>query len=415
MHVRVYGEIEGLKVEKRISLLFSLLVLLSLAACSGKEEGGVVDSFWADKPVIAEKRVVDGDTVIVCDVGKIMSKVDLPFEVIATDYRMVPLENTVEAFLGLSNTPTVVTENYLGFYCFTYMPFKLFKRTGEFVCDAGGIGQGPGEYFSLVDAQVDEANQRIYLLPLLLNKIFVYDFQGNYLSDIPLAYNSTKGRFRINPEREEIVFATSVYEGRPPSFVWTQDFQGNVLKEIRVEDFPPCQTLSSNTVINNYHQGVFDLFLFSLLESPTAYLYHYDKAANRLVPQFRVENYDKSIFIYELPSCYIVESTHNTGPEPQLDLEGEKIIVDKKTLRGCYITGVRMPFGVVFGQYNLFAQMKDGHFAVNVFSGNILELMDLQNMNDLSIAERAELEKVMKVIDSEEDEISLIFTGKLRD
>ena len=63
-------------MEKRISLLFSLLVLLSLAACSGKEEGDAVDSFWADKPVIAEKRVVDGDTVIVCDVGKIMSKVD---------------------------------------------------------------------------------------------------------------------------------------------------------------------------------------------------------------------------------------------------------------------------------------------------------------------------------------------------
>ena len=402
-------------MNKSTRVILSLLALLSLAACSGKEEGGVVDSFWADKPVIAEKRVVDGDTVIVCDVGKIMSKVDLPFEVIATDYRMVPLENTVEAFLGRTNTPTVVTENYLGFYCFNYMPFKLFKRTGEFVCDAGRIGQGPGEYFSLMDAQVDEANQRIYLLPLLLNKIFVYDFQGNYLFDIPLAHNSSMGAFRVYPEQEEIVVATSVYK-RTPSFVWTQDFQGNVLKEIRVEDFPPCQTLSSNTVINNYHHpGVFDLFLFSLLESPTAYLYHYDKAANRLVPQFRVENYNKSIFIYELPSCYIVESTHNTGPEPLLDLEGEKIIVDKKTLRGCYITGVRMPFGVVFGQYNMFMQMKNGYFGVNVFSGNILELMDLQDMNDLSIAERAELEKVMKVIDSEEDEISLIFTGKLRD
>ena len=43
------------------------------------------DLFWADKPVIAERRVVDGDTVIVCDVGKIMDKVVLPFEVIATD------------------------------------------------------------------------------------------------------------------------------------------------------------------------------------------------------------------------------------------------------------------------------------------------------------------------------------------
>ena len=61
-------------MNKSTRVILSLLALLSLFACSVKEEGDAVDSFWADKPVIAEKRVVDGDTVIVCDVGKIMSK-----------------------------------------------------------------------------------------------------------------------------------------------------------------------------------------------------------------------------------------------------------------------------------------------------------------------------------------------------
>ena len=51
-------------MNKSTRVILSLLALLSLAACSGKEEGGVVDSFWADKPVIAEKQIVDGDTVI---------------------------------------------------------------------------------------------------------------------------------------------------------------------------------------------------------------------------------------------------------------------------------------------------------------------------------------------------------------
>lgn len=393
-------------------LIFLFIGLISILGCSERTVNHS-DLFWADKPVIAERRVVDGDTVIVCDVGKIMDKVVLPFEVIATDYQMIPLENTVEAFLGRSMTPTIVTDNYLGFYCFNFMPFKLFKRTGEFVCDAGRIGQGPGEYFSLVDAQIDEANQRIYLLPLLISKIYVYDFQGNFLSDIPLAYSPSGWRFRIYPDREEVIVATPVYE-RTPSLVWTQDFQGNVLKEIRADDFPPCRTLSSNTVINNYHQGLFDLFIFSPLESSTAYLYHYDNKANRMVPQFRMENYGKSIFIYELPSCYIVESVHSTGPSNLMDLEGEKIIVDKKTLKGCYITGVRMPFGVVFGQYNLFTQMSDGYFAVNEFSGHILDLMELSDMRDLSPSEKAELDKVMKIINSTGDEISIIFTGRLR-
>lgn len=58
------------------------------------------DLFWADKPVIAERRVVDGDTVIVCDVGKIMDKVVLPFEVIATDYQMIPLGEYGGGFPG---------------------------------------------------------------------------------------------------------------------------------------------------------------------------------------------------------------------------------------------------------------------------------------------------------------------------
>lgn len=133
-----------------------------------------------------------------------------------------------------------------------------------------------------------------------------------------------------------------------------------------------------------------------------------------MVPQFRMENYGKSIFIYELPSCYIVESVHSTGPSNLMDLEGEKIIVDKKTLKGCYITGVRMPFGVVFGQYNLFTQMSNGYFAVNEFSGHILDLMELSDMRDLSPSEKAELDKVMKIINSTDDEISIIFTGRLR-
>ena len=309
----------------------------------------------------------------------------------------------------------VVSDHYMGFHCYSRFPFKLFTRTGEYLRDVGGIGQGPGEYQTLSFAQLDEANNRIYLLPWNSMAIHTYDLEGNYLSDIPLPHRVPTGVFKVYPERGEVVVANILLRSSQ-HFVWRQDLEGNILSEVSPEGFFTEFDSFDNSIISGLHRDAFDLYYFIYLKEKDNYLYHYDEANNRLAPKFVVENFGKSAFVYELPSCYIVESTHSTmGKDNMLDLDGEKIVVDKKTLKGCYITGVRMPFGLVFGQYCLFSRMTNGDFSINEFGSNLLELLELQGQDDLTLAERAELDKIVKLIEAEEDDCMFAFTGKLRD
>ena len=91
------------------------------------------------------------------------------------------------AFLSAHNTEVLISDNYIGVYCYEKFPFKLFRRSdGKYLRDIGGYGQGPGEYSAVQMAQIDEEHNRIYILPALLNKLFIYDLEGTYLSSISL-------------------------------------------------------------------------------------------------------------------------------------------------------------------------------------------------------------------------------------
>lgn len=65
---------------------------------------------------------------------------------------------------------------------------------GIFLTNIGAIGQGPGEYQMVYDVKLDEANNRIYILPWNASQLLVYDLQGNVLDPIPplLALSESK-------------------------------------------------------------------------------------------------------------------------------------------------------------------------------------------------------------------------------
>ena len=83
-------------------------------------------------------------------------------------------------------------------------PYKLFDRTVKFITNIGSYGQGPNEYQNTYAEQLDEANNRIYILPWQSSKILVFDLKGNALDPIPLCLRVPKGKFRVNTAKSEV-------------------------------------------------------------------------------------------------------------------------------------------------------------------------------------------------------------------
>ena len=143
--------------------LILLSLLLPFLSCSEKPSGNV-ESFWDDLDVVAEKVVVDGDSAILCDYNKIkgQERKTIPFAELFEDYEVVKLDNENErALLSSQGTAVALSENYIGIYLYEQFPFKLFRRSdGKYLRDIGGFGQGPGEYGSILQAQIDEYNRQ---------------------------------------------------------------------------------------------------------------------------------------------------------------------------------------------------------------------------------------------------------------
>lgn len=140
--------------------VFSLLLGGCLVSCSITSEQAIEDT-WTP---VAEWEVVEGDSVMVADVSKTEVETTLPLEMIADDYQVIKLDKEAEEYSILSDA--FITENYIGISCYSYSPFRLFKKDGTFLRQIGGLGEEEnGNYKTVSNAQIDEANNRIYIMP----------------------------------------------------------------------------------------------------------------------------------------------------------------------------------------------------------------------------------------------------------
>jgi hypothetical protein len=65
-----------------------------------------------------------------------------------------------------------------------------FLRSGKFVRQIGKQGRGPGEFTTLLAFDVDDAAQKVYVLPAYAHQILVYNFNGEFSGSIPLEPNT---------------------------------------------------------------------------------------------------------------------------------------------------------------------------------------------------------------------------------
>ena len=89
---------------------------------------------------------------------------------------MWKLDNQDEALIG-GWVRTTVSDNYILVSNKKQTPYKLFTRDGKFVTTIGAYGEGPNEYANTYAEQLDEAHDRIYILPWQSNKLLVFDLK----------------------------------------------------------------------------------------------------------------------------------------------------------------------------------------------------------------------------------------------
>ena len=431
------------------TILAALVLAITASSCHKDGEQADATSPLKDSPVVAQQVItLNGDTIIVCDLSLLKDTIDLPLSTFVSDFELVDLGEDEEALIKETSGggSIAVSPNYIGIYSGT--GYKLFDKTGKYITSLSARGQGPNEYaFSIYDSYIDEKNDRAYLLPMNGNKILVYDLKGNAQPYIPLAHETTKGKFYVDDQKKLLYVANMPFSDTASTF-WMQDFEGKLIKEIIAGHLTIVPPDFSNDINVSMNTEEIDYSVFHWKNTVDT-LYHYNEADNRLAPSFTVNFKDNPILhdYIELPDYYLIRLI-----EIESDYRYIYGLIDKKTLKGNYIKlkldmlgNIDAPAWAIFerGLYtaNIYAYYLQGQCdrlsdLSSLPSGIAKYIQDLQQndcedlnniiligrlkkntaesfmMNDKDYQEQPQMNKTVDTIKKEKEEVSLKRTGK---
>jgi len=358
--------------------------------------------------VVAKK---DASGTIVCEYSKIPSKtVDIPLSDLVESIEIVLLDGADEALVA--NTHAIVSDNYILIKGKDNNPYKLFDKKGKFIAKIGSVGQGPGEYNLIYDAQIDEKNKRIYLLPWQSDKLLVFDFTGKGLEPYPLAARLPKGKFKVNDDKT-ITVVTLPFKGSSSYVVWNQTLDGKVNNGIDVAKYAIDGDFS-NEVLAGKNVNSFDFMLF-LFYGENRDWFNYDYKKNELKVVFKMDfgSREAPITGYgELPLHYLANFS-----EPKKESEyitttqnHRFLIIDKKTLKGAYYN-MKNDF---LGDLSTWAGFENGYYVRNYDPGDLKDDLEKALKENKNMSAKMK-EKVTKLKDSITDnDNNYIIYGKLK-
>lgn len=430
-------------------ILAALVLAITASSCHKDGEQADATSPLKDSPVVAQQVItLNGDTIIVCDLSLLKDTIDLPLSTFVSDFELVDLGEDEEALIKETSGggSIAVSPNYIGIYSGT--GYKLFDKTGKYITSLSAQGQGPNEYaFSIYDSYIDEKNDRAYLLPMNGNKILVYDLKGNAQPYIPLAHETTKGKFYVDDQKKLLYVANMPFSDTASTF-WIQDFEGKLIKEIIAGHLKIVPPDFSNDINVSMNTEEIDYSVFHWKNTVDT-LYHYNEADNRLAPSFTVNFKDNPILhdYIELPDYYLIRLI-----EIESDYRYIYGLIDKKTLKGNYIKlkldmlgNIDAPAWAIFERElytaNIYAYYLQGQCdrlsdLSSLPSGIAKYIQDLQQndcedlnniiligrlkkntaesfmMNDKDYQEQPQMNKTVDTIKKEKEEVSLKRTGK---
>lgn len=396
----------------RITHIIGAALALSLTACSDK------GTSHKEMPVVAHTEEVNGEPLTVCQLDLLTDTVDIPLSDLVEELQLVKLDNREEALVGMSRVH--ISDNYILVSKGSHVPCKLFRRDGTYINKVGGIGQGPGDYQNIYDAQIDEKHGHIYLLPWIANRILVYNLEGKYETFIPLnkKYENLlvpKGIFRVDAGRNRVEVVLLPFN-HLPVVAWVQDMEGNIIGEVPSGHLK-IQPDFSNEVLSSKATDALNFHLSTFFEVRQDTLYHLDNEQVKLLPRFTMDFGNRDVKLhnfYELPMHYygyVADMKQTSDYIYEYDQQ-RYFIIDKATGRGNYC---RIYNDYLGDEKVSWVVGYDGYYTRMTEPAVLAEEIDktLQEHPSLGKERREKLETLKASIG--EDDNNYIFFGKLKD
>lgn len=323
---------------KTINVRSLLGLLLLFSACTGKQttdsdEAGYVN-ILKDCPVVAQYKMIGNDSVLVCDINAMKDEIEVPFSSLLSSYEIVPLDTCRESLCAPKYGEVTVSKNYL---CVISgeenSPVRLFDRkTGKYLRQIGNIGQGPTEYTTIYQIQIEEDSNRVFILSGFPSRVLQYNLStGEYEKNYKLLFKSAKKVYCDVKAGEIIVlgFPRPNYPAETYCF-WKQTFDGELIQGLSGNEQLGCSYHNRGSGYIDDRSNSYQVSLWDTTEIKQDTLYHYDLKENRLVPRFTVEWIDK------VPTHYYIELSHYYYCETS-DKNNFQYLIHKRTGKGAKI------------------------------------------------------------------------------
>ena len=400
----------------RIIYYVSITLLTVVSSCGNKETNVSRKLTLDNCPVIAQVINLQGDPVTSLDFSSVKDTFNLSLSSLLSSFQVIRLENSEDALTAAGqDTHIAVSDHYILVKSFRAgSSCKLYNRTGDFIRKISSQGQGPDEYnLFIYDQYLDESNNKIYLMEIRASKILVFDFDGQPQKHIPLAYITHKGRFVINAEKKTVTVMCIPFQGTPTALIWTQDFEGNIIQEYPVSDqFMLIPSTYDYEVRESLNTTASDFYLHNCIASQDT-LYHYDIDSNTLHPAFTMHTGHEPICHYftELPNHFLVTWYTQTSWNNELP-RFPKILVDKQSLKGCFVNLKWNMLGNIDGPTN--PSFNRGYFTAIMEPYALKEQLEKVLTSTQKLFPEV-LSKVKKLNNQiTDDDNCIVFIGKLK-
>ncbi|MDE5688972.1 MAG: 6-bladed beta-propeller [Paramuribaculum sp.] len=340
-------------------------------SCGQKSDSSV--NYTGNMPVVAQKVAVGADSVTVIDMSASEDINLIKASDLIDGLEIVKLENSDEAIVG--EGAVWASDNRIIVY--TEGAMKQFDRKGKYLGTVGARGQGPGEYLTVYDIDIDEKAGKIYLAEYNASKIHVYSTDGTFLNDIPLAQQARKCRIRVDNAAGKItVFAMQFTDDEGAFNAWEQDFDGNVLSKVQKPQLSVYPDFS-NEIYASMATEPMEMMIFQYgTDGDSIYAYIDGDMRPVMTPKFEGKVPMHSNFSTPRFYALILYGTpEQKGEYSFVFPDATPFIVDKKTLKGSYANLILDPIGSIVVNDWLLYRNPD-YFIMSLDPGTLSELIE---------------------------------------
>ncbi len=354
-----------------------------------------VSGMYAGDKTVPEGKA-DNPKLTVCDFSKVSKNETISLSSLVQNCTLVQLEDVDEALF--KQWFTTVTDKYIGVRQQGKGAYKLFDRSGKFLCDVGKVGNGPGEYsFTLYDDVIDDKSGLIYFSPFSGDKIMVFNTSGKFVKSIVAPQKLHKPKLFLS-DNGVLTVLHMAFDGEKAIAIQF-DSNGKVIKTLA----PP-----SNLVVGSYDGELFNTrntSAFDFLHTSSDTLYHYNVKENKIEPVYTiaVSGSEKPFRQYfELNDRYLT------------NVFGKNVVVstNKKTKESSFVKVVNDYYGNMQMPVSI-VNFRNGYFVLNIEPGSLKDKIEARmKESNCTAKDKEALKKILSSLNEEAN--NMLFVGKLK-